>query len=516
MDTNYIIETKNLTKQYGSQKSVADLNIHVKRGRIYGLLGRNGAGKTTTMKMLLGLTKPTSGEVKIWGKPLQGNEKKLLPRIGSLIESPGFYPNLTGTENLRIFATLRGIPNNHAIKDALDLVGLPYKDKKLFSQYSLGMKQRLAIALAVMHDPELLILDEPINGLDPIGIAEVRSFIRKLCDARGKTILISSHILSEISLLADDIGIIDHGALLEEESLAELEQKSSKHIRFTLSDTAQAARILERNFRENHFSIQDDHNLRLHNLDLPVGKIVTAFVENGLEVSQAATSEESLEDYFKRVTGAKELLKLIKCEFLKLKRKPLVFISLLLSVFMPLAYAFFLADVNTDVDAVNGVMSSLFQLSAYLLLMPLLVILASNLLFEEFDNDTLKNLVTVPVNRTKLVLSKMLVLLLFAVGFMAVGGLVNLAVLLFQGWEPVGFWTLFGVGIEEGLIMWVGALPCILLVVLLNKNYIVSVVITFFYTIANYILSMSDMFLTQPFGLNIGTLFPGPLDIPIL
>ena len=117
MDSNYIIETKNLTKQYGSQKSVADLNIHVKRGRIYGLLGRNGAGKTTTMKMLLGLTKPTSGEVKIWGKSLQGNEKKLLPRIGSLIESPGFYPNLTGTENLRIFATLRGVPNNHAIKD---------------------------------------------------------------------------------------------------------------------------------------------------------------------------------------------------------------------------------------------------------------------------------------------------------------------------------------------------------------------------------------------------------------
>ena len=303
MDTNYIIETKNLTKQYGSQKSVADLNIHVKRGRIYGLLGRNGAGKTTTMKMLLGLTKPTSGEVKIWGKSLQGNEKKLLPRIGSLIESPGFYPNLTATENLRIFATLRGVPNSHAIKDALDLVGLPYKDKKLFSQYSLGMKQRLAIALAVMHDPELLILDEPINGLDPIGIAEVRSFIRELCDARGKTILISSHILSEISLLADDIGIIDHGALLEEESLAELEQKSSKHIRFTLSDTAQAARILERNFHENHFSIQDDHNLRLHNLDLPVGKIVTAFVENGLEVSEAHTCEESLEDYFKRVTG---------------------------------------------------------------------------------------------------------------------------------------------------------------------------------------------------------------------
>ena len=226
--SKYVIETKNLTKQYGEQKSVANLNIHVQKGRIYGLLGRNGAGKTTTMKMLLGLTRPTSGKVTILGKSLAGNERKLLPRIGSLIESPGsFIPNLTATENLRIFATLRGVPGWHAIKDALDLVGLPYKDKKLFTQYSLGMKQRLAIALAVMHDPELLILDEPINGLDPIGIAEVRSFIRQLCDERGKTILISSHILSEIALLADDIGIIDHGALIEEESFAELEKRAT-------------------------------------------------------------------------------------------------------------------------------------------------------------------------------------------------------------------------------------------------------------------------------------------------
>ena len=301
--SKYVIETKNLTKQYGTQKSVADLNIHVKQGRIYGLLGRNGAGKTTTMKMLLGLTQPTSGEVTIWGQPLRTNEKKLLPRIGYLIESPGFYPNLTATENLRIFATLRGVPNRNAIKNALDLVGLPYKDKKLFSQYSLGMKQRLAIALAIMHDPELLILDEPINGLDPIGIAEVRSFIRDLCTERGKTILISSHILSEIALLADDIGIIDHGALLEEESLAELEAKSSRHIRFTVSSTTQAARILERKFHETQFTVQDDYKMRLHNLDISVGEIITAFVENGLTVSEAYVCEESLEDYFKRVTG---------------------------------------------------------------------------------------------------------------------------------------------------------------------------------------------------------------------
>ena len=264
----YVIETRNLTKQYGVQKSVSDLNIHVKRGRIYGLLGRNGAGKTTTMKMLLGLIKPTSGTVKIFGKSMIGNEKKILPRIGCLIESPGFYPNLTGTENLKIFARLRGIPAKNAIKSALEVVGLPYNDKKLFSQYSLGMKQRLAIALAIMHDPELLILDEPINGLDPIGIAEVRDFIRELCDVRGKTILISSHILSEISLLADDIGIIDHGVLLEEESIAELEQKNSKYIHFVISDAAQASRIIEKDFNTRNFAVENDHSLRIYDTDL--------------------------------------------------------------------------------------------------------------------------------------------------------------------------------------------------------------------------------------------------------
>ena len=154
-----------------------------------------------------------------------------------------------------------------------------------------------------MHDPELLILDEPINGLDPIGIAEVRSFIRELCDARGKTILISSHILSEISLLADDIGIIDHGALLEEESLADLEQKKQQTYPIYSFWYRTGSKNFGTKFHENHFSIQDDRNLRLHNLELPVGKIVTAFVENGLEVSEAHTCEESLEDYFKRVTG---------------------------------------------------------------------------------------------------------------------------------------------------------------------------------------------------------------------
>ena len=301
--TNYVIETHDLTKKYGSQVSVSHLNIHVKKGRIYGLLGRNGAGKTTTMRMLLGLTAPTTGEVSIFGKPFIGNEKKLLPRIGCLIESPGFYPNLTATENLKIFAELRGLKNPNYIKGALDLVNLPYRDKKLFSQYSLGMKQRLAIALAVMHDPELLILDEPINGLDPIGIAEVRSFIRELCDARGKTILISSHILSEISLLADDVGIIDHGTLLEEESLKELEEKNEKYIHFCVSEAQKAAQIITRAFRSNNFRLVDGNNLYLYDTDLPVASLTRAFVEAGLDVQEAHLCEDTLEDYFKRITG---------------------------------------------------------------------------------------------------------------------------------------------------------------------------------------------------------------------
>ena len=300
---SYVIETHGLTKTYGEVNSVSNLSIHVKKGRIYGLLGRNGAGKTTTMRMLLGLTAPSSGEIKIWGRPLRGSEKKILPRVGSLIESPGFYPNLTGTENLRIFADLRGLKGPRFIKDALEVVNLPYRDKKLFSQYSLGMKQRLAIALAVMHNPELLILDEPINGLDPIGIAEMRGFIRELCDSTGKTILISSHILSEIALLADDIGIIDHGVLLEEESLEELEAKNGKYIRFTVSNAPTAARLLESRLGVQDVQVDSSNGLTVRSPRLDSGEAVRLFVEAGLSVSDAHLYEDTLEDYFKQVTG---------------------------------------------------------------------------------------------------------------------------------------------------------------------------------------------------------------------
>ena len=271
--SDFLIETKQLTKIYGEQTAVNSVNLHVKKGRIYGLLGRNGAGKTTIMKMILGLTPITSGEVDVFGQNIKGKEKRIYPRIGAIIETPGFYPNLTGTENLEIFAKVRGTAAPNAVKTALEIVGLPYKDKKLFSKYSLGMKQRLGIANAILHDPELLILDEPTNGLDPIGIAEVRNFIKDLSEERGKTILISSHILSEIELLADDIGIIDHGVLLEESSMEELQKRNSRYILLQVSDIPKAVTLLERQFAVQDYSVEDDHTLRLYDTSLDMAAV---------------------------------------------------------------------------------------------------------------------------------------------------------------------------------------------------------------------------------------------------
>lgn len=300
---DFVIETKQLTKIYGEQTAVSKVNLHVKKGRIYGLLGRNGAGKTTIMKMILGLTPITSGEVDVFGKNIKGREKRVYPRIGAIIETPGFYPNLTGTENLEIFAKLRGTATPHAVKNALEVVGLPYKDKKLFSKYSLGMKQRLGIANAIMHDPELLILDEPTNGLDPIGIAEVRDFIKDLSVAQGKTILISSHILSEISLLADDIGIIDNGVLLEESSMRELEKRNRKYILLQVSDIPKTTLILERQFHLKDYSVQDDHTLRIYDAVLDMGEVNKALVMQNITVMSYLLCNDTLEDYFKKITG---------------------------------------------------------------------------------------------------------------------------------------------------------------------------------------------------------------------
>lgn len=300
---DFLIETKQLTKIYGNQTVVSSVNLHVKKGQIYGLLGRNGAGKTTIMKMILGLTLATSGKVALFGQNIKGQEKRVYPRIGAIIETPGFYPNLTGTENLEIFAKLRGTAAPNAVKNALEVVGLPYKNKKLFHKYSLGMKQRLGIANAILHDPELLVLDEPTNGLDPIGISEMREFIKNLSLDCGKTILISSHILSEMALLADHIGIIDKGVLLEESSIEELKKKNNKYILLQVSDVPKTSLILERQFHMKEYSVQDDHTVRLYETDLDMGEITKALVMQNITVISLQRCSDTLEDHFKKITG---------------------------------------------------------------------------------------------------------------------------------------------------------------------------------------------------------------------
>ena len=297
--SDYVIETKRLTKKYGEQTAVNAVNVHVEKGRIYGLLGRNGAGKTTIMKMILGLTPITSGEVDVFGQNIKGREKRVYPRIGAIIETPGFYPNLTGTENLEIFARLRGTAAPNAVKNALDIVGLPYRDKKLFSKYSLGMKQRLGIANAILHDPELLILDEPTNGLDPAGIEEMRELVKTLPTKYGMTVMISSHILSEVDQMATVVGIINHGELIFQENMSVLDAQRQPYIILRTSDNNLACQILR-----NMNPLRTGDGLQLGALsDEQTGKVVQNLCANDIAVYRVEEHRESLEDIFLNLTG---------------------------------------------------------------------------------------------------------------------------------------------------------------------------------------------------------------------
>lgn len=224
---DYIVATEQLTKKYKSFVAVDTVSLHIRKGSIYGFLGPNGAGKSTTMKMILGLTSPSGGTFTIDGKKFPGDRLSILKEIGSFIESPSFYANLTGKENLEIIRRILGLPKG-AVDDALDLVGLSEFGDRLAKKYSLGMKQRLGLAGALLGRPPILILDEPTNGLDPSGIHEIRNLIKSLPDLYDCTVLISSHMLSEIELMADDIGILNHGRMLFEGSLAELRKYAVK------------------------------------------------------------------------------------------------------------------------------------------------------------------------------------------------------------------------------------------------------------------------------------------------
>ena len=299
---DYVIETNNLSKIYSKNKVVDCVNMHVERGKIYGLLGKNGAGKTTTMCMLLNPTYPSAGEIFLFGKNSREYSKEIYSNIGSIIETPGFYENLTAYENLKIISKLRGNYNPSNISSALEMVNLENDKSKKFKDFSLGMKQRLGIAAAILHNPELLILDEPINGLDPFGIREMRALLKRLSHEFGITILISSHILSEIENIADVIGFMDEGVLIDEISKEELYSRLDKHVDFEVSDVDLAIRILKKlELKENvDFSYETEGIIRLYsNLELR-DTFNRLFVNAGIDIKKVNLCEENLEDFFTR------------------------------------------------------------------------------------------------------------------------------------------------------------------------------------------------------------------------
>lgn len=302
-----IIKTKNLTKYYGNLKVVDNINLTVKKGEIYGFLGRNGAGKTTTIKMMLGLIKPTAGEIEIFGESLKKSKRDILERIGFAAEFSGFYPNLTGAENLKINMRLLGVQKMNAIEEALSIVGIWEERNKLVKKYSLGMKQRLGIARAVIHNPELIIFDEPTNGLDPIGIKDTRRLIKSLAEKRNITIFISSHILSEVQQLANTIGIIHNGRLLEEISFDELRKKNRKYIEIQVSNDAKACMLLERDLKLFDYEVHEENTIRLYSHYEMISEVNKMLVENDIDVIKLGLSEDNLEDYFIKLTGGDEI-----------------------------------------------------------------------------------------------------------------------------------------------------------------------------------------------------------------
>ena len=300
---DYILTTNELTKQYGSYKASNEVSIHVQRGAIYGLIGRNGAGKTTLMKMIGGLSRPTSGSYEIRGKNGETTEK-MMSKVGILIEAPGLYPNMTAMQNLTTKAIALGIKDKKYLMGLLEEVGLADTGKKKAKQFSLGMKQRLGIAMALVNKPELLILDEPINGLDPQGIAEMRNILHHLCYDRGITILISSHILDELSKVATQYGIIHEGKLLEEESKEELFSKCCERLELKTNDISKNLEILNA-MGFSKIEVKDDA-INIYERLNESGAITIALAKENVQTNAIALKTEALEDYYFQLTGGKE------------------------------------------------------------------------------------------------------------------------------------------------------------------------------------------------------------------
>ena len=304
---NYIIRTINLSKNLKNKEVLTNVNMNIKKGEIYGFLGPNGAGKTTVMKLMMNLLKPTAGEVEIFGGKLTNKSYDVLKRIGSIIEYPVFYEKLTGRENLDLHCEYMGYYDKTFIDKSLNLVGLKDIEKKVVKDYSLGMKQRLGIARAILTKPEILILDEPINGLDPIGIKEIRNLLKMLNKEYGITILISSHILSEIEQIADTIGVINKGILIEEVSMESIREENTEYVEIFTKDYKKAAFILENNLKISNFKIIDNGLIRVYDLKVSQSNISKTLILNDIEIEAINKKNSSLEDHFLKLLKVGEL-----------------------------------------------------------------------------------------------------------------------------------------------------------------------------------------------------------------
>lgn len=297
----YLLETENITKRYGSITAVDHVTMHLEQGEIYGLIGRNGAGKTTLLKMLAGLAKPTEGTFSIFGESSE-QTSHMRDRIGVLIESPGLYPSMTAFENMKVKALMLGMNDDGFLKELLSDVGLENAGKKKIRQFSLGMKQRLGIAMTLIGHPDLLLLDEPINGLDPQGIVEIRELIARLSKERNITILISSHILEELSKIATRYGILHDGMLIDEFSHSELMRRCRERIEIRPSDPTKAATVIE-GMGIMEYKVLDKSIIQIFERLEDSGEIVLELAKNGIKTLSITVKNEALEDYYLSITG---------------------------------------------------------------------------------------------------------------------------------------------------------------------------------------------------------------------
>lgn len=299
----YILQTNQLTKSIGGRDLVKDVNLHIKKGEIYGFLGPNGAGKTTIMKMITNLWKPTFGSIELFEKPLAPKSIEPLKRIGSIIEFPAFYDHMSGYENLRLHSEYMGYYRHGSIENALDMLDLTDAAAKPVKNYSLGMKERLGIARAILCRPELLILDEPTNGLDPAGMKQIRNLLKTLCTEYGTTIMISTHILSEIEPIADTIGIIQEGRLLKETGIREIHEMNLEYISLSVLDPRHAAYVLHEKLGLDHFRILEDGQIRIYDTNVNLQELSRTLVLHDVPVTALGKKTETLEDYFLKLTG---------------------------------------------------------------------------------------------------------------------------------------------------------------------------------------------------------------------